>query len=197
MTPTLSLKAQKTRSSILDACKKIILDEGLDALSMDHVAAVANLSKGAVMYHFKSKRALHAALLQDYADHLDAELSEHEALFEGTAKDTFVPGYVEWFKSFDRDSKGWATVGILLLPAFCHDEEIIAPVKRWYRDLTDRIESLPPERRARTVMAIMMLEGFFNNNKLGLDLLSPAVKEETWSYIFNDFLPQGVTRKEA
>ncbi len=191
----LSPKAQRTRRTILEASKKIIIDEGLNALSMDRVSAVAKLSKGAVMYHFHSKRALIRALFQDYADHLDAELREHEALFDGTSDETLVPAYVDWFKDFVKDDKGWATVGMLLLPAYCYDDEIMAPVREWYRNIYARIEAMPVERRARTVMAIMMLEGFFNNHKLGIDLLSPAVKEETWSYVSNDFLPKDAKRK--
>lgn len=191
----LSPKAQRTRRSILDASKKIIIDEGLNVLSMDRVSAVAKLSKGAVMYHFHSKRALIRALFQDYADYLDEELSKHEALFEGTSDETLVPAYVEWFKDFVKDDKGWATVGILLLPAYSFDDEIMAPVRDWYRKIYNRIEAMPVERRARTVMAIMMLEGFFNNHKFGVELLSPSVKEEIWSYVRNDFLPTDAKRK--
>lgn len=51
-------KAIKTRQSILDAAKAIIIEEGIGALTMERAATKAGISKGACMYHFKSKRAL-------------------------------------------------------------------------------------------------------------------------------------------
>ena len=60
-----SEKAQKTRQSILAASRAVILEEGIAALTMDRVAQQAGLSKGACMYHFKNKRALQAALIEE------------------------------------------------------------------------------------------------------------------------------------
>ena len=74
-------KAIKTRQSILDAAKAIIIEEGIGALTMERAATKAGISKGACMYHFKSKRALQAALVEEYAAHLSSELARHEALF--------------------------------------------------------------------------------------------------------------------
>ena len=67
-------KALRTRQTLLTVARTIILNEGIGALTMDKVAEAAGVSKGACMYHFKSKRALQAALLEDYAEHLNTEL---------------------------------------------------------------------------------------------------------------------------
>lgn len=195
MRPTLRNKAMQTREKILESARTIIIEEGLASLSMDHLATVANMSKGAVMYHFKSKRALHIALMEDYANYLENDQLLHEALFEGEPADTLVPGYIEWFKTFEKDNRGWATVGMVLLSAFCNDDEIIAPVREWYQNLYKRIEALPEDRRIRTVMAVMMLEGFFHSNRIGLDLLNPELKEATWRFINRDFIPFEGKRK--
>lgn len=100
-------KAIKTRQSILDAAKAIIIEEGIGALTMERAATKAGISKGACMYHFKSKRALQAALVEEYAAHLSSELARHEALFDGPPEETLVPGFIEWFRSFDHDNHGW------------------------------------------------------------------------------------------
>lgn len=190
-----SEKALKTRQSILDAARKIIIEEGIDALSMDHVAQSAGISKGACMYHFKTKRALHLALIEDYADHLQTELARHEALFTGTPDETFVPGFVEWFKSFDADNHGWASFGISLLSRFTYDDELMAPVKNWYRRLYARIEILPEEKRVPTLMAVMTLEGFFYTHKFGLDLVDRKIKDGLWPFMTEEFLPTNAKRK--
>ena len=53
-----SEKAIRTRASIIAAARSIILKEGIGALTMDRAAQEAGMSKGACMYHFKTKRAL-------------------------------------------------------------------------------------------------------------------------------------------
>ena len=69
-----SEKALRTRAAIIAAARGIILKEGIGALTMDRAAQAAGMSKGACMYHFKNKRALHAALIEDYAAHLDGQM---------------------------------------------------------------------------------------------------------------------------
>lgn len=190
-----SEKALRTRQAIIAAARDIIQEEGLGALTMDRAAEKAGVSKGACMYHFKTKRELQAALLQDYADHLDAELRRHEALFVGTPDETFVPGYIEWFRSFDRDNTGWARVGVALLSSFAHDAELIRPVRDWYRRLYARIEALPEATRVQTLVAVMALEGFFYTHKFGMDLAGADAKDEVWHYIKHDLVPVRAKRK--
>ena len=122
-------KAIKTRQSILDAAKAIIIEEGIGALTMERAATKAGISKGACMYHFKSKRALQAALVEEYAAHLSSELARHEALFDGPPEETLVPGFIEWFRSFDHDNHGWSTVGLAIHSNFVH-----APCKTLVRE---------------------------------------------------------------
>lgn len=188
-------KGRQTRKNILAAARNIILREGVDALSIAHLAQVVQLSTGAVMYHFKNKRALQKALLEEYAEHLMHQYVVHEAMFEGNSSETFVPGYVEWFKGFDKNDRGWAVVGIALLSHFYYDAEIIAPVKNWYKTIYARIAAMPEEKRIPTLIVIMALEGFFNTHKLGLDLVSSELKEKTWDYITQKYLPSEVRRK--
>lgn len=85
-----SEKAIRTRASIIAAARSIILKEGIGALTMDRAAQEAGMSKGACMYHFKTKRALHAALIEDYAAHLESQMKRHEGLFEGRPDETLV-----------------------------------------------------------------------------------------------------------
>ena len=74
-----SEKALRTRAAIIAAARGIILKEGIGALTMDRAAQAAGMSKGACMYHFKNKRALHAALIEDYAAHLDGQMKRRDS----------------------------------------------------------------------------------------------------------------------
>ena len=188
-------KGKQTKKTILAGARKIIRDEGVDHLSIARLADEVGMSTGAVMYHFKNKRALHKALLEEYADHLIHQYVAYEAMFDGSSTETFVPGYVEWFKDFDKNDRGWAVVGIALLSHFYYDEEIIAPVKNWYKTVYARIAAMPEEKRIQTLLVIMALEGFFASHKLGLDMIDPELKAQTWQYITEKYLPSDAKKK--
>lgn len=180
-------KAVKTRAHLLSMAKKIILEEGISRLSMDRLAEQAEMSKGAVMYHFKTKRALLAALLEDYADHLDAQLKLCESRWSGAPEETIMPGYIDWFRAFDRDNQGWALIGTSLLAETQRDPELGVPVQDWYRRLFDRLRAMPEALRPKAFLSIMALEGLFFTHKFALDQISPAEKHEVCETILSFF----------
>jgi AcrR family transcriptional regulator len=63
---------QATRDRLLIAARKLVAREGPSALTLDRAAEAAEISKGAVLYHFKSKDALIDALLRSILDQFDA-----------------------------------------------------------------------------------------------------------------------------
>lgn len=191
----ISEKAKRTRESIIAAAREVIRRDGVDALTMDRAAKEAGLSKGACMYHFKNKRELYAALIADYAQHLEAEQRRHEALFKGRPDETLVPGFIEWFKSFEKDSRAWADVGVALLSQFVHDEELMAPVYEWYERLFHRIDALPEEERVSAFVAVMALEGFFYTRKFGVNPKRSALNEAAWQYIMTELVKTTAQRR--
>src|SRR5688500_7207168 len=64
------------RTELLDAAVAVIRRDGAAALTLDAVAAEAGVSKGGVLYHFASKRALIDGLLQRWLDDFEARLEE-------------------------------------------------------------------------------------------------------------------------
>jgi AcrR family transcriptional regulator len=69
------------RAALLDAAVAVIRRDGARALTLDAVAAEAGVSKGGVLYHFASKRALIDGLLARWLDDFDARLGdEHVTL---------------------------------------------------------------------------------------------------------------------
>ena len=183
-------KARETRRRMIECAEKIILEDGIETLSMDRVAARAGMSKGAVMYHFPTKRALLAALVESYAEHLDARLREAETLLSGAPAEKFIPAYVRWFRDFDADNHGWADIGLSLLVLKVRDPELLEPVRRWYAKTYARVLALPEERRTMTLVALMALEGFFYTHKFGLDLM-PAEEKAAALGLITELAQQG------
>jgi AcrR family transcriptional regulator len=71
------------RAELLDAAVAVIRRGGAQALTLDAVAAESGTSKGGVLYHFASKRALVDGLIVRWLDDFEARLDDHENVAAG------------------------------------------------------------------------------------------------------------------
>jgi AcrR family transcriptional regulator len=56
-------EAEQTRNSILDAAEYVFYKHGVARTSLEEIAAVAKVTRGAVYWHFKDKSAICAAMM--------------------------------------------------------------------------------------------------------------------------------------
>ncbi|WP_280490871.1 TetR/AcrR family transcriptional regulator [Nocardia asiatica] len=63
-----------TRDRILDALETLLLQKGMAHVTLENVAATAGVSKGGLLYHFKTKDALLAGLVRRLADRAGKQL---------------------------------------------------------------------------------------------------------------------------
>ena len=80
-----------SRDAIVDAAMTIVRDRGVARLTLDEAARVAGLSKGGVLYHFRSKDALIRGLV-------DREIGRCETLAERYYQDE-PPGPYRWARA--------------------------------------------------------------------------------------------------
>jgi AcrR family transcriptional regulator len=184
-------KAQRTRELILDAARELVRREGIAYLSLDKVATASGLSKGAVTYHFKTRRDLDEALIADYAAFLDSSLKRFIArqIELGATDETaaLIPAYAEWFRDFVANGHDRAILGVELLSQQANDPEIVQPVRNWYASLVGRVNALPMRDRAKMLVAIMAFEGLFFTRKFGLDTIGEDQRREILDYLVNQF----------
>src|SRR4051812_40532356 len=76
----------RTRDRLLDAAGTVVMREGAQALTLDAVAEEAEVSKGGLLYHFKSKRDLVEALIERWMAEFQREIDSSDP--------AFVRGYV-------------------------------------------------------------------------------------------------------
>lgn len=76
VTGTIDPAAPSTRDRILDALEKLLLDRGLSHITLEAVAAAAGVSKGGLLYHFRSKDALIAGMVRRLGERSDQQLAE-------------------------------------------------------------------------------------------------------------------------
>ncbi|MEU6231726.1 TetR/AcrR family transcriptional regulator [Kitasatospora sp. NPDC047058] len=67
------------RDHLLDAVERLLVRGGLDAVRLDAVAAEAGVSKGGLLHHFPSKRALVQGVVERLADRFEAVLPGPDA----------------------------------------------------------------------------------------------------------------------
>lgn len=66
-------------ADLLDAAIRVLIREGMGALTLDAVAREAGVSKGGLTHHYATKDALVAAMLEHFADRLVRELDRFAA----------------------------------------------------------------------------------------------------------------------
>ena len=77
----------RTRDRLLDAAGAVVMRDGAQALTLDAVAQEAEVSKGGLLYHFKSKRELVEGMIERWLAEFQREMDE--------ADPAFVRGYVK------------------------------------------------------------------------------------------------------
>ena len=164
---------------MLRSARELIVERGIDRLSMDQLALRCEKSKGAVMYHFKTRRALLQALIEEYAEHMTERLRRNEAWAVANLSDPERDD--EEAREFDADSSEWAQVGVSLLALASHDPELLEPVRAWYRRLIARAEALPFRIRSKVIFCLMAMEGLFFTRKFSLDGMTADQKEAVFS----------------
>jgi AcrR family transcriptional regulator len=116
------------RTALLDAAIAVIRRDGAAALTLDAVAAEAGVSKGGVLYHFGSKRALIDGLLGRWLDDFEARLGAEDLL----------AGYV---RACDLGAAGPAVSAseFGLLAAMVAEPQVLEVARERYGEWTRRI----------------------------------------------------------
>jgi len=127
----------------------VIAADGIGALTLEAVAARAGVSKGGLLYHFRSKNALVAALVEH-------RMGQFHARLERMIKDgmPFLPAYVQASLEMPKVVEG--RVGTALLAAVATDPRLMAPVREHFAEVGRMVaaSTVPFERSAAVMLAV-------------------------------------------
>jgi AcrR family transcriptional regulator len=114
----------RTKDRLLDAAGAVVMREGAQALTLDAVAEEAEVSKGGLLYHFKSKRDLVEGMVERWLAEFGREMADEDA--------AFVRGYI----------KASAPAGneLGMLAALVADPSLLVAVRKQYGIWQDRVE---------------------------------------------------------
>lgn len=115
-----------TRAKLLDAAGAVIRRDGPQALTLDAVAAQAGVSKGGLLYHFRSKRELLDGLVGRWMDDFQRDIDAESG--------NFARRYVA-----ANDGAHAEEVG--MLAALVADPQVLAAVRDRHETWQDRVAS--------------------------------------------------------
>jgi len=119
------------REAVLDAAAHIVERDGAAHLTIDAVAAEADLSKGGVLYHFPSKRALLSGMLSRLLNDFQARLAP---------ADEHGPSAVAaWIKAEYEQTPRERSMALALLANAAEDPSLLDPARSFVRESMDRI----------------------------------------------------------
>lgn len=91
-------RRERTKGALLDAAAEVVRSVGVANLTLDRVAEAAGVSKGGLLYHYPTKQALVAAMLERTLGRADERLN---ALAESNerASGSFAQAYLDYVRS--------------------------------------------------------------------------------------------------
>jgi AcrR family transcriptional regulator len=141
-----------TKAKLIAAAAAVIRRDGAQALTLDAVAAEAGVSKGGLLYHFKSKRELLDGLVERWLDEFQHDID---------ASDTSFPkGYVKASDGAKAEEAG-------LLAALVADPAVLAKVRERYATWQDRVATEGGDPVEATV-ARLAADGLWLADLLGM-----------------------------
>jgi AcrR family transcriptional regulator len=137
-----------SREIILHAAEAIVLESGARHMTLDAVASRAGVSKGGLLYHFPTKKALLEAMQERFIKQIDeTRRKKAKRLKEGPGRE--IRAFI--LSIADRDPKK-ERIGSALLAAVAHDPELLHPARdNFCRRLDEFVQSGLNFKRAAVI----------------------------------------------
>ncbi|SDH28856.1 DNA-binding transcriptional regulator YbjK [Leifsonia sp. 98AMF] len=158
------------RDRVLDAFEELLAEQSERAATLDAVAARAGVSKGGLLYHFASKEALAAGVLDRFAALIDEDVAAMRAAPDGPV-DYFLRTSIPTDSRFER-----AIVAIARLAQAADPQARDALARAQRRWLEVLQEAVGDPLVARTIMLIG--DGMYYNTAL-LPAANNVLRDET------------------
>ncbi|HEX3823457.1 MAG TPA: TetR family transcriptional regulator [Mycobacteriales bacterium] len=178
--------AGDTRERILDAAESIVIRDGVARLTVEAAAAEAQLSKGGVLYHFRTRDALVSSMVERMVEAFDADLGVECAADgqDGTPNGRYVRAYVratvrpaQTPEDLRRERAGAA-----ILAAMASEPQLLAPLReafdRWQQRLvTDGVDPVG------ATVARLAADGLWLVELFGFAPLPEPLRSEVAAYL--------------
>ena len=139
-----------TRANLLKAANDVLLEHGVNAVTLEAVAARAGVSKGGLLYHFPSKDALIEGMIAAYISDFDARIESRLAGVSDPSGAAWMRAYIE--ACLEPDPPGMA-VSTAMLAAVAVNPALLRPMREQYARWQAKVDGFNDP----TLMLIMWL----------------------------------------
>jgi AcrR family transcriptional regulator len=179
--------ATNARDRILDAAETLVSRDGVARLTLEAAASEAGLSKGGVLYHFRSRDTLVSAMVERLVAAFDDDLAEESAAEQAAgapADGRYVRAYV---RATTRPARTAADVrreraGAAVLAAMACEPELLAPLRhsfdRWQERLAN--DGVDP---VRATVARLAADGLWLVDLFGFAPLDEPLRRKVAAFL--------------
>ena len=164
------MKPNPVRDSILDAALTVIAKGGACRLTLDAVAAEAEVSKGGLLYHFPDKQSLLRGLLDRHLDRRAAWFAQ-AASEHGSTVAAQMHARVDVVKLPETAPAAMPLLGILAL-----EPKLLARPQAEACELIDHLRA-DPARLAQALVVLLASNGLVVSEALGTLPLTGAERD--------------------
>ncbi len=170
-----------TRERLLDSTAEVLLDVGVQGLTLEAVAKQAGVSKGGLLYHFPNKQALVDGLVERFVWQFDEAMAN-----AGSEPGAATRAYVNACVGPQPEPAGASAdrLTAALLAGMLVDPHGLDPLRehaeRWQRRLEN--DGIDPVLATTVRLAA---DGWWTARLLGLAPPGPELHERTWRRLHN------------
>lgn len=155
-----------TREKVIDSAMAIVREQGVGKLTLDEAARHAGISKGGVLYHFKTKDDLIRAMVSRMIESCD---NLHQDYYRQEPEGPYRWARTVVRTAFDPNGPAGDPVGGALLAAIAINPDLMAPIQAKYAEWIERVKSDSPDFE-RASLICMAMDGYVFERMLGLEL---------------------------
>jgi len=164
-------EAQETRDSILDAATKVFYEKGVSSASLEEIARAAEVTRGAVYWHFKNKldlfSAIHERLHNTFLDILLSRLGS----IDSNPKEQLRSLTFDIFRDLEKDDARRKALSIFFIKC----------------DYSGEMEQFLAEQRTAKQKGFAVFAGFFRKAQ-EKGLIDNSATPEAQARCYNMFM---------
>jgi len=169
-----TVQSPAVRDRILDAAEQQVTSQGGRNLTLDAVAHAAGVSKGGLLYHFPSKDALLAAMIERHIDQLDARCTAEKSQLPQACPSSEVKA---WILGMLKPSPVREEIGAALFAAAANSPALLDGFRRRYAERIAGLTSLG-DSFARAAVVLLAVDGLMLSEAWRMSPFTPAQREQ-------------------
>lgn len=164
---------QSSRGKLIDAALKLVSEQGLQQVTIDAVAAAAGVTKGGLIYHFKTRDELLGAMLERMMGELNTRIGARKEHPGGTSIRELVLALAD--ESFDMPEDQRRILSNMLAASSTYPH-LMGPAQSHFSNVYGELAGSGPHA-GRALLLSAALDGFTFLELLNLHQFTPQQKK--------------------